>query len=452
MATKVVKAESPKPAMGEIGAIGSIADIIKTVQNDILDYRGVSVEQMVFMCRNDGQAKGIINAIKNPIKMARAKITEAEGGKAEAEFIRKNLLLPSEEGGMSTHLSQVAATMAVAARDGYKIFEKVWDIHDDQIWLKKLAYRSTLCTTFTYDNHGNITGAKEKAYLDSGLQDITLPLEKIAYFMYNAEENPLVGESDFYPVFYHYDKKHKLYAIAHLAYQLNAVPIRMGTHPKNFTGKPLEDFRTGLQGLGTKVAMTFPDVCKVEKFESDRRLTEFLYLIRHHDGMMSRAFLTQFLNLGQEGSGGSFALSSSQSDLFLMAIIGLLNEISRVFNTQVIPQLIDWNFGTKKYPKLVFSPFSDAIRSVIMETFRALLAARFPNISPEFALALEHAVSDELGLPLNYEEIKARVEAEREALMKAEAAAAGKGGRDTNIDADDEEDLKAMGRGGQKTE
>jgi len=143
-------------------------------------------------------------------------------------------------------------------------------------------------------------------------------------------------------------------------------------------------------------------------------------LIQHHDSMMVRAFLVQFMNLGQEGRGGSFALSQDQSDLFLMSLMGLLEDIAYVFNTQVIPQLIDWNFGTKLYPKIVFTPFSDTLRSAVMETFRSLLEARFPQVSEEFVLKLEELVADELGMELDYKAIKARIEADKAMMQEME--------------------------------
>jgi hypothetical protein len=325
---------------------------------------------------------------------------------------------------METPIRKIAATMSMAVRDGYKIFEKVWEQREGQIWLKKLAYRSGLTTHFLYDGHGNIDGAEQETTVNGEQKKIPYPKDKIAYYLYNSEENPYSGESDFMPVFYHYDKKHKLYAIAHLAYQLNAVPIRLGMHPSSLKGDELQKFREALASLGTTVTMTFPNTCEVTTLESDRRLTEFLYLIRHHDGMMSRAFLTQFMNLGQEGAGGSFALSSDQSNLFLMAIMGLLEDIAEVFNKQVIPQLIDWNFGTKKYPTIVFNPFSDSIRSSVVHAFDSLLAARFPSISPEFALELEKAMAGEIGLAIDYDAVKLRQEEERKKMLEAERIAA----------------------------
>lgn len=406
----------------ESGVIGELLDLVVMVQDEVLDKRDIDREQLVFMTKNDGQAKGILNAIKYPVRMARPKIKAEEGGEAEAEFISTNLLKPPANGGMSTPLRGIVSRMALAVRDGHKIFEKVFKYQDGKVWLKKLAYRSNETTKFKYDKHGEINGAKQKTSFQGREIDVGWGAEKIAYFIYNAEENPYLGESDFYPVFYHYDKKHKLYAIAHIAYQLNAVPIRVGSHPRNIGVDDLKAFREALKALGTSVAMTHTEDCTVEAFESKRNLREFLPLLQHHDRMMAISFLTSFMNVGDTSSGQG-NLSNDQSNLFLMSIMSLLEEIAQVFNLQIIPQLIDWNFGTKKYPTLEFTPFSDTLRSAVMTTFNNLLMARFPQISSEFALAMEEAVSEELGLDMDYDAIRERMEKERQELMEAEAAA-----------------------------
>jgi len=419
----VEETKKPKSMKVEVGVVGDLIDMIVDIQDEVLDKRDINLEQLFFMTKNDGQARGILNAIKFPVKMARPAVQPSEDGEEEAKFIQQNLLGVPSEGGMVTPLKVIIARMALAVRDGYKIFEKVWRIMKGRVYLEKLAYRGTDCTKFTIDNHGNIDGAHQETTFKGKMIDVKFPLEKLVYYIYNSEENPFAGESGFYPVFYHYDKKHKLYAIAHLAYQLNALPVRLGKHPKNISAEDLTRFRNALKALGTSIAMTFPDVCTVEAFEGRKGLAEFLPMIQHHDTMMATSFLSQFMSLGHEGGGGSFALSQDQSNLFLMSLMSLLAEIAEVFNVQVIPQLIDWNFGTKKYPRLIFTPFSDTIRSAIMDTFKNLLSARFPQISPEFAISLEEQIAEELGLKIDYKEVKERMETERAELMKAEALA-----------------------------
>jgi len=396
----------------ELGAVGSIKDVIQFFQDGVLDNRNVTLDQIIFMTRNDGQAKAILNAIKYPLKAAKAKIKAAPDGGVEADFIRQNLLGNPREGGMVTPLRLIVSRMGLAVRDGYKVFEKVWKPRDGKVWLHKLAYRSTLDTKFTYDNHGEIDGAKQETTFKGKTYKPVWKKDKIAYYIYNEESNPYMGESDFYPVFYHYDKKHKLYAIAHLAYQLNAIPVRVGKHPPRINPEDLEAFRNALKTMGSSVVMTIPNTLEVEPFEASRRLADFIPLIKHHDSMMTMSFLTQFLNLGQEGRGGSFALSSDQSTLFLLSIMVLLEEIAGVFNEQVIPQLIDWNFGTGKYPQLVFTPFSDTARNAIMNTFQNVLSARFPGVTQEFVLELEKEVANHLGLEVDYDEVEKRLEEE----------------------------------------
>lgn len=424
MAEEVNKSKrlSSTELKSEFGGVGKVTDVVHKIQNEVLDFREVKLEQIIFMTRNDGNARGLLNAVKYPVKMSRPQIEPPEkGGKKEAEFIEKNLLGNPQEGGMTTPMRLVVARMALGVRDGYKIFEKVWKQWRGKIWLDKLAYRSTLSTKFYFDKHGNHSGAYQQ-YTDMKTGEwkkVDFALDKIAYFIYNGEENPYLGESAFYAPFYHYDKKHKLYAIAHLAYQLNAVPVRMGYHPKSMRGEELTKFREALTSIGSMVAMTLPETCEVKPFESTRRLTEFLGLVQHHDTAMRMAFLAQFMGLGTEGGGGSFSLSQDQSNMFLMSIMGLLDDIAQVFNTQVIPQLIDWNFGTRKYPKLVFTPFSDTLRSAVMTTFANLLQARFPQVSEEFILELEKEVADELGMGLDYDAIQRRQKEERDAMTEA---------------------------------
>ena len=147
---KLTKAEYE----GEFGAIGKVTEIIEMIQNEVLDYRDVRLEQIIFMTRNDGNARGLLNAVKYPVKMSRPQIEPPEkGGTKETKFIEKNLLGNPFEGGMSTPMRQVVARMALGVRDGYKIFEKVWKLWRGQIWLDKMAYRSTLSTKFYFDKH-----------------------------------------------------------------------------------------------------------------------------------------------------------------------------------------------------------------------------------------------------------------------------------------------------------
>jgi len=66
--------------------------------------------------------------------------------------------------------------------------------------------------------------------------------------------------------------------------------------------------------------------------------------------------LAQFIMLGMDKF-GSFALSRTQNDLFVLAISAWLQKIADVINMYAIPRLLRYNVFPKRtgYPKMVFS-------------------------------------------------------------------------------------------------
>jgi hypothetical protein len=118
---------------------------------------------------------------------------------------------------------------------------------------------------------------------------------------------------------------------------------------------------------------------------------------------MTKSVLAHFIDLGVEGGSGSWALSKNDYDLFFIAISSILSLIEEVINTQIIPQLIDWNFGTGKYPKFRIKRAEDNKRELMKEVYFRIATDESPNVSPEFVYELEKMISKELDLPLEYE-------------------------------------------------
>jgi hypothetical protein len=77
--------------------------------------------------------------------------------------------------------------------------------------------------------------------------------------------------------------------------------------------------------------------------------------IEHHDVMIARSILAQFLNLGGTNT-GSYALSRDQSSFFLMALQATANQITDTMNAYAIKPLVDVNWGPQEvYPRLTYS-------------------------------------------------------------------------------------------------
>lgn len=82
--------------------------------------------------------------------------------------------------------------------------------------------------------------------------------------------------------------------------------------------------------------------------------TNLFESIKHHNREIAKNILAQFLELGDTES-GSKALSEDQSDLFLLSLVAVANQIKDTINRFLIPELVDYNYdGVKEYPKITF--------------------------------------------------------------------------------------------------
>jgi hypothetical protein len=95
--------------------------------------------------------------------------------------------------------------------------------------------------------------------------------------------------------------------------------------------------------------------------EAKRDLGVVLDYINHHDVMMARTALVQFINLGSSET-GAYSVSEDHSKLFMIAEQSLADQIAALINNVVIPRMVAYNWpGLTVYPQLIHSH----IRSVL---------------------------------------------------------------------------------------
>jgi hypothetical protein len=99
------------------------------------------------------------------------------------------------------------------------------------------------------------------------------------------------------------------------------------------------------------------------------------------------------MNLGSgSSSSGSFALSSDQSNLFLMMLDSSAKNISNIINTHAIPELVRYNFNSDLYPTITFKPMNS---TKLITTIKTLTDGKI--IIPDDDL--ETYIRDMLDLP-----------------------------------------------------
>jgi hypothetical protein len=280
--------------------------------------------------------------------------------------------------------------------------------------LKKLAPRSNDTVTLLSDAHGDFNGFRQQASFGGRFIDVSLSKEKSLLYTFGKEEGPLYGAPLFLPVYYHMDKKHKLYYISHVAFQLLAIPPRIGKLPAGATGQQAvkNKFLHDLGSLGFNAAMVIEDGYEVEAFESARTLADFMPMIEHHNTMAAKAVLGQFMDLATSSTG---RLAGEQSDIFIMGIVAILHDIEKLFNNWVIPQLIDFDFGSRSYPKLRARAFTDSDQQALREVFLQIMTAGANHCSPEFIAKLERKMAGMMDIKdLDYDKIEADMIAKAE--------------------------------------
>lgn len=400
---------------------------------------GPSVAQLEAMRRMDGQARALYRLITEPIRsaMRNAAITPAEGGEKEAEFIDQLLNTPATNGGMLIPFKRVMAQLMLGVFDGFSPFEIVyWSPKTGPLkgkWtIKKLAYRPAATISFLTDLHGTFQGFRQRTFFAGRTIDVHIEENAAFYYAANEEERPFYGISYFQAAFYHYDKKMKLYYIAHLAAQRAATGLRVGRMPGGASTQDKNRFLKGMADLGIAQYMVVPGT-QAEGWDlevvKDGPSFDYLSYINHQNSQMSKSLLAPWFDQNQgSGQGDASVINSMPTDsshgMFTAMIKAIMDELQDIINNDLIPRFIDWNFNSGKYPTWAFGTFTDEQEEAIDEIFSKLasVAQASLSVTPEFMRALEEHMAEELGLEIDYDAVAEREAAQQQLSQQMQEA------------------------------
>ncbi len=425
---------SPKPKAGiEIGVSNYLPFVTPYKDSWEVTRVGqkITVQQLQNMRETDGQARALYRLMTLPIRAALKTATFlpesiVEGGQDEAEFAEQLLTLPEVAGGMDVPFTRFIAQLLMALFDGFSAFELVYQSPEvgplKGKWsLKKIAHRPSGTVTFLTDDKANFNGFHQKTMHQGRSIDVTIPKDVAIYYAAQEEECQFYGKSYFEAAFYHYDKKAKLYYIAHLAAQRAAVGTRIGKVPQGGGDKAETDkFDAALAKLGVAQSMTMPEGYSVESLKEGGGF-DFLAFINHHNSQMSKSILAPFFDKDQgAGSGEAKIVDFGQQSnlLFILMLETIMGEIESIINDKIIPRFIDWNFGTGKYPKFQFGTLTEEQKGAALDLFTKVATISQAGLSctPEFVHELEKQVADQFGLEIDYETLEKEME-EQKALQ-----------------------------------
>lgn len=328
--------------------------------------------------RSDHDVMMLLAAVKNLIKSAVWDVEPANQDDAEsvadAELI-KHIFFND----MATPWEQYVTEALTAADFGFAIFERVHKLVENHpkfgsyVGLKKLAWRSP--RTIERWNINKETGELESVtQIAQGdlAKYVDIPAKFLTIITLQREGDNFEGISMLRGIYGCYKRKAVYMKLNAIGVEKFAIPTPTLQIPEvdissdQYTNAidALENFvshesqyLTYPQGWDLKLVNNTYDPEKVEKS------------VDAEGARMARAFLANFLNLGQGGSSGSYALSNDLSDFFMSGLEFLAKLIVAHLNRVVIPELIEMSRGKREaYPKIIHSGIADKAGKELAET------------------------------------------------------------------------------------
>jgi phage gp29-like protein len=365
------------------------------------------------MRRSDATVQALELAITLPIQATDWDVQPASDdptAKEATDLVYDNLF-----GGMTHTFDDFLRDALLALFYGFTVFEKVFEERDDYIVWRKFAPRHPqTIERFLFDETGGLAGVRQVGFDPQGrFRQVDIPIEKLLVFIWRRELGNPYGVSVLRAAYKHWFLKDLAYKLQAIALERWAVGIPVGKVP---AGTSEQDKQTFLQMLEAmrgheRAAMVLPEDYSVELIgaEAGQRANQaFVEAIQHHDTMIVKSVLAQFLNLGT-GDVGSWALSRDHSQLFLMGLNSVAQWFADHINRYAIPQLCRLNFGEDftDFPELTFADLRLVLqREVLAEAISKLVQTGI--LTPD--RSLQEWVRDVFDLPPLPEEQPEEVE------------------------------------------
>ncbi|MDA1192896.1 MAG: DUF935 family protein [Candidatus Poribacteria bacterium] len=386
----------PSPMLMEIGATGTEIFAGQFLEEYQSDLRGTLKYDVFGKMRADAQVAALLNVIELPIRAADFQVVPADDSEEAVEvaaFVED--ALRRVEGASGILGDDFVRQAMLMVPYGVMLFEKVYCArHDGLVGWRKFAPRlPKTVARWRIDANGEFIGVEQRVFGDTP-RNATIPSDKLMRFTYREEGSHLEGRSLLRDVYKYWWYKDTLYKLAAIAAERTGVGIPTLKIPRNAPEVERERAKAIVRGFraNEEAGIVMPD-------DFDFTLTTtrgfaFMPLIEHHNAMIAKAALAQFLNLGQT-SVGSFALSQSQTDLFLMTLNGLLQHLCAVVNRQAVEELVRWNFGEAAPMPKVRGKLRSTDAKRLAETLDLLVKGNL--ITPD--KGIEAVVRESLDLP-----------------------------------------------------
>lgn len=361
------------------------------------------------MVRNDGQIMAIVQQLELPIRRATWTVEPFSNqlrDKEVASFVESclyhDLVRTTADGRrIRQKWDDILRHALMMLRYGFAAFEKVWRQEDG--WVK-LAQLMPLLPMSVYrwwvGQDNELVGIQQYTFKDYTYCFVDIPADKVLVFTHRQEGQNFQGFSLLRAAYKHWYYKDQFYKIDAIGLERNAIAVPYIELPPSFNDADVTQAQAILANLRANESMgvTIPPDWHIGYIpNSEHYQGHAMKSIEHHDVMIARSVLAQFLNLGSTET-GTYNLAVDQRQDLLESLQAESEYIEDTFNADLIPQLVDFNFASVEgYPRIKCSKLAQADITELTDAISKLKArnANFLTPDPE----LEDWVRDQFGMP-----------------------------------------------------
>lgn len=315
---------------------------------------------------------------------------------AVAEFVEFNLF-----NGMTTPWIKTLEQILKMFEFGFSVFEPVWELREwaprttssganrkQYTMLRKLASRpSSTISKFNYDDNGGPLSADHNAIDANGKSKLVpIPIEKLVVFTFDQDGGDLTGNSilrSAYRNWYYKDHLYKIDAIQKERHGIGIPDIELQPGYSKEDKKAAHELGSNLR-TNERAYIVRTTNMKIAFAKIEGQLVEPLKSAEHHDTMIMKNIMVQFLNAGTgvEGGSGGRATGATSMDMFLKSMRHIAGNICDGVNLYLIPNLVAYNFPTDRFPKV-------KVRGVGETKDLQMFAAAIRNLLSENAITVD---------------------------------------------------------------
>lgn len=326
--------------------------------------------------RRDAQLDGIMRAITLPIRRTGRRLVGADVRPEVMALIRDELGVDEDGRGYRRRrrqgvvLAEVIRHALLMLPFGFMPMEQVYEVGPPSpgtpvgrpglvAHLRKLGPRMPRSlTAIDVARDGGLQGIRQLVPRQGapGWDEVTIPVDRLAYFVNDREGGDWTGRSLFRSAYGHWLIKQRLMRLGPVIVERNGMGVPVVYYPSDGNKAEALAIATKFRA-GEQAGAALPDGYRLELVGVDGSTKDELPLLKYHDEAMGRSALAMFLNLGHDN--GARALGDTFVDYFVLANDTIAEEVAAVLTEHVIRDLVELNYGPDEaYPELVFDPIS----------------------------------------------------------------------------------------------